>query len=92
MERTPNKGKNMATVFHHGNRGDQSRPRDLLIRRSLQRLKETAERMGFEVRQRATKDEVIELITTDRPVEAEQEAPVEPVVDPVDAEAGGEAE
>ena len=86
----------MATVIHHGSRGDQSRPRELLERRSLIRLRTTAERMGFDLRQRATKDEIIDLITTDAPisVEVEEEAPEvdEPVVDPVDAEAGGEAE
>ena len=83
----------MATVYHPGSRGNQSRPRELLIKRSLDRLRATAHLMGFDVRQRATKDEIIDLITTDKPlsVEVEEEAP-EPVVDPVDAEVGGEAE
>ena len=85
----------MATVYHGGNRGNQSRPRELLIKRSVDRLRTTAERMGFEVHQRATKGEIIEMITTDEPLSAEDgntENPTEPVVDSIDAEAGGEAE
>ena len=91
----------MATVTHHGSRGNQSRPRSLLEGRTIERLKEMAAHLGHgELHVRIKKEELVELLTTDIPIPAEvEETPApdigdakESVVDPIDAEAGGEAE
>jgi hypothetical protein len=93
----------MAKVIHYGSRGNQSRPRSLLEGRTIERLKEMAAYLGYGyLRVRISKKELIELLTTDKLIPAEvEEAPdsdtdignaQEPVVDPIDAEAGGEAE
>lgn len=57
----------------HGNPGNTSRPRELLERRTIERLKEMAVYHRVDLPKRITKPKLIELLTTDPAIEEEVE-------------------
>ena len=63
----------MASVTH-GKPGNFSRPRELLQKRTKERLLVTAKYLGFsDLHPRVTKDELIEMVTTDGALPEEEE-------------------
>lgn len=63
----------MAKITHTSRDSNTSRPRELLERRTSERLLKTAEQLGIQVRKRITRGELIELLTTDDPIVEEVE-------------------
>ena len=57
----------MSTVIQNSRKGNTSRPRELLQKRTQDRLLTAARHLGHEVEDEATKEELIEMITTDGP-------------------------